>query len=78
MTAVYADTMSRRALDLLERHGVRTDCAQVVSGIRNREGTGWCPVEERCAPLTDIAGMVDTIGRFLREKQSFPGAEEQQ
>lgn len=52
-------------MDLLEAHGVPVDCAQVVSGIRNRVGTGWCPVETLCAPLTDIGEMVEAIGCFL-------------
>lgn len=65
VTELYADTLSRRAMDLLEAHGVPVDCAQVVSGIRNRAGTGWCPVEKLCAPLTDIGEMVETIGCFL-------------
>lgn len=65
VTELYADTLSRRAMDLLEAHGVPVDCAQVVSGIRNRSGTGWCPVETLCAPLTDIGEMVEAIGCFL-------------
>lgn len=66
---LYADTLSRRAMDLLETHGVSVDCAQVVSGIRNRAGTGWCPVETLCASLTDIGEMVEAIGRFLAAQQ---------
>ena len=41
----------------------------VVSGIRNRAGTGWCPVGALCASLTDIGGMVEALGRFLAAQQ---------
>lgn len=74
---LYADTLSRPAADLLEAHGVRTGCARMVDGIRNRAGTGWCPVETLCLPLTDIAAMVEAIGGFLAARrdggQAAPG-----
>lgn len=73
---LYADTLSRPAAELLAAHGVRYDCGQMVSGIRNRAGTGRCPVETLCEPLTDIGAMVEAIGAFLsaRRRDGHPAA----
>lgn len=67
VASVYADTLSRPALALLEAHGVATDCDQVVSAIRNRANTGFCPLESRCRDIDDLDRLVAEVDRFVAE-----------
>lgn len=67
VASVYADTLSRPALALLEAHGVATDCDQVVSAIRNRTNTGFCPLESRCRDIDDLDRLVAEVDRFVAE-----------
>ena len=45
---VYADVVSRPALDLLSKTNVKIRYGTVVPYIINRTATGWCPLETRC------------------------------
>ena len=45
---VYADVVSRPALDLLSKTNVKIRYGTVVPYIINRTATGWCPLEIRC------------------------------
>lgn len=45
---VYADVVSRPALDLLSKTNVKISYGTVVPYIINRTATGWCPLEIRC------------------------------
>lgn len=72
--AVYADTLSRPAQLLLEAHGVTTDCAQMVSAIRNRTNTGFCPLESRCRDIDDLDSLMAAVESFVAELRAgkFP------
>ena len=45
---VYADVVSRPALDLLSNTDVKIRYGTVVPYIINRTATGWCPLEKLC------------------------------
>ena len=45
---VYADVVSRPALDLLSKTNVKIRYGTVVPYIINRTATGWCPLEILC------------------------------
>jgi len=45
IASVYAGTVSRSALQILERHAVPVGSTGVVPHISNRDGTGLCPFE---------------------------------
>lgn len=45
VSEVYAHVMSRPAMEVLERSGIRAHAKQTVPGIINRRGTGPCPFE---------------------------------
>ena len=66
---VYADVISQSALDLLRNAGVDVYYSEVVAHIINRAGTGLCPVEQRCLPLTEVDDMVATIRDFIAAMQ---------
>ena len=64
--AVWADVMSQPALALLQAHGVKADCGQLVDHIINRAGTGWCPMEQLSRDIDDPADIIQKIKEFLQ------------
>ncbi|MBO5164150.1 MAG: DUF1893 domain-containing protein [Ruminococcus sp.] len=42
---VYAGVISRPALEVLEKYGIRTSFGTLAEAIRNRQNTGFCPME---------------------------------
>lgn len=62
---VYADVISKPALELLQAHGVKTSYLQMVDRILNRRADGLCPVETLCVNLDSVTEMVDEISKFI-------------
>ena len=62
---VYADVISRPALDLLSGTPVRVSYTLEVPRIVNRTRTGLCPVETLCRDCTDPAEALPLIRSFL-------------
>ena len=62
--AVYAQVISKSALQLLKQYGIKFEYDQLAENIINRQGTGICPFEERVLNLTDR----DDAYRAIREK----------
>jgi hypothetical protein len=67
---VYATTMSVSAVGVLQKHGIRYEYEILVDAIRNRDGTGPCPIEgsvmhiEDChAALAAIVAIVEGLKR---------------
>ena len=54
---LFADVVSRPALELLAGAGIAVEYTVVVPGIMNRAGTGTCPVEQLCAGAETAAGQ---------------------
>lgn len=42
---LYADVLSRPALAVLQQHGIEVRYGQLTDAIKNRAGTGFCPME---------------------------------
>lgn len=68
--SVYADVISKSALDLLRSADIDVRYSEVVTHIINRAGTGICPVEQRCLPLAEVDDMVTAIREFIAAMQS--------
>lgn len=66
---LFAEVVSRPALELLRDAGVPAAHAQVVPHIINRAGTGVCPVETLCADCRTAAGCLPLIERFVAETE---------
>ena len=64
---VYADVISRPALDLLKDNGIQVAYATLVPHIINRAGTGMCPLETRCMPCSTLEECIEQIEAFVRE-----------
>lgn len=43
---VYAEVMSRDAMEILTENSVRFSCGKTVESILNRNGTDLCPIEK--------------------------------
>lgn len=65
--AVYAEVISRPALNLLEEAGISTSFGQLSEGIMNRAGTGPCPLEARCMNCLTLEECLPEIESFIRE-----------
>lgn len=64
---VYADTMSLKAVPLLDASGVRHSCGQMVAGIVIPQGDTRCPLERIVAPATTAAETVELLRRHFEE-----------
>ena len=63
---VFARTVSRPALELLERAGIPVEYERLVPNIINRAGDGICPVESLCADARTPEECLPRIGEFVR------------
>ncbi|MDE6100014.1 MAG: DUF1893 domain-containing protein [Paramuribaculum sp.] len=66
--AVYADVISAAAVGLFATAGTSVEFKECVPAIRNRAGTGICPVESLCAGCRTAAECIPLIEQFLLNK----------
>lgn len=43
---VYGEVLSRKAIPILEKYGIKYSFGTVTDSIKNRYGTGICPMEQ--------------------------------
>lgn len=65
VAALYADVISKPALELLKECGIPTDYGRLVPNIVNRQGDGICPVETICMACATVDECVAGIAGFL-------------
>jgi len=65
---VYAEVMSRRAVEVLTRHGVKHSSEEVVEEIRDREGKGVCPFERLVLDVDDPRQAYERLLRIASER----------
>lgn len=66
---IYAKVLSDPAVQVLDRFGISWSCENRVSGIRNRENTGPCPMEFATRDISDPAEAVNAIRATLKKLQ---------
>lgn len=70
---VYAFTLSRQAVEMLNARGIPWSCGEMVDHIVNRDGTGWCPMELCCRDCTTPdqchAAIIKKIEEFKNKRQ---------
>ncbi len=59
--------MSRKALELLDREGVKAGYETLVDNIINRAGTDICPVEKLCAQCITAQECLPMIEDFVKK-----------
>lgn len=67
VSAVYAEVISRPALELLDKAGISVTYGMLVDGIVNRTGTGPCPLEARCMDCRTPEECLPRIDSFIAE-----------
>ncbi len=68
---LFADVISREALELSERYGLIAGYNTLTDHIINRAGTGRCPVETLCSELWSIEECLARIDEFIdRQKRN--------
>lgn len=70
---LFADVVSRPALELLAGTGIAVEYTVVVPGIMNRAGTGTCPVEQLCAGAETAAECLPLIEGFMQKMKEQHG-----
>ena len=65
VVAVHAPVVSDAAAQVLEQHGVALTFGQRVRAIRNRAGTGRCPMESAVQNITDPNEALGVIRETL-------------
>lgn len=58
---VYAEVMSKAAIDTLSKNGIDSSCDIAVESIINRAGTGKCPMEETVWDISDPLEALEAI-----------------
>lgn len=67
ITRVYAGVISIPALEELEKTGIPAGCETKAEAIRNRAGTGLCPMEQLSQGVTAPEEMLARVEKFLAE-----------
>lgn len=65
IATVHADIISSPALRMLRNADIDVRFDTEVPYIRNRQGTGWCPVEALCRDLSTPEEMLPRITSFV-------------
>ena len=65
--AVHARVMSRPATAVFERYGITFSADEVVEAIRNRAGTGFCPMESAVRDVSDATVVPDILRTVLAQ-----------
>ncbi|MDE6205051.1 MAG: DUF1893 domain-containing protein [Duncaniella sp.] len=65
VAAVYADTISRPALEMFSVYGITVTYSTCVPNIINRTGIDICPVERLCADISTPAECIPLIQSFV-------------
>lgn len=68
---IYADVISVKAFELLDKSGVDVHYGVIVENIINREGTGICPVETLCSDCATAEDCLPLIEAFLNRMTVF-------
>lgn len=68
---IYADVISVKAFELLDKSGVDAGYGVIVENIINREGTGNCPVETLCSDCATAEECLPLIEAFLSRRTVF-------
>jgi len=73
---VYADVVSRSAVEVLEKNGIALHYGRCVEAIRNRTNTGFCPMEQAVlcctAPEQAREEIRKTVKKLAQQESEIP------
>lgn len=67
VTSVYGEVMSRAALPVLQKYGIRFAFGTLTDYIVNRRGDGLCPMEQTVKELNDLTEAYEALWAKRRE-----------
>lgn len=67
---IYADVLSKQALELLNTTDIVVSYGDLVENINNRAGTGICPVEDLCMDCVTANDCLPLIENFVEKLNS--------
>lgn len=62
---LYADLMSRAAIEVLREYGIEYEYKNTCQYVMNRDKTGSCPIEEMSEDIEDPVVLLKRIEEFL-------------
>jgi hypothetical protein len=65
--AIYAELISQKAREILDKHSIFYQFKQCVPYIKNRELNDQCPLEKLTQSISDPAKAYDQILQFYQE-----------
>ena len=65
--AVYAVVLSKSAKKVLEENEIEVCCEKLVEAIRNRDNTGYCPIESALKGIEDKKEALPVIKETLEK-----------
>ena len=65
--AVYAGVISEPALQVLTENGIAIEYDSLVEAIRNRAGTGYCPMETAVKSISEPYPALEAVRQKLKE-----------
>lgn len=69
VAVLYADVISESALQVLTEHGIDVQYGKAVEYIKNRDGTGKCPMEALSKGVTNADEMFARILAFVAQSR---------
>lgn len=66
---IYAGIISKPALNLLHKAGIEIRYKHLVDHIKNRDQSGWCPLETICYGIESAAEILPFIQEFIEMKK---------
>jgi predicted transcriptional regulator len=64
---VYAITISKNAVKVFEKYGIKYSYQIITDFIINREGTGVCPMEQAVQAIEELTPAFEAIKNKLKE-----------
>lgn len=64
---IYADVISEPAIETLRKGGISVEYREQVPMIRNRDGSGFCPMEQATLKVEDEKIALEVIRETLRD-----------
>lgn len=68
--SVYAAVISRLSLAVFQKYGIDVSFDEIVDMIRDRTGTGYCPMEQATINISEPEAALAAIKEVLRKLNS--------
>lgn len=71
---LYSGTLSKPAAAVLEKYGIEYSYTEFADYIKNRDGSGMCPMENAVLEINDadkaLIAIKDTVSKLMANKRN--------